>query len=312
MIFEGAEKMKNSRARKQVPLMAMALLWVLIPSASAVTFETHYIGGDAPANSAGGGNLPEIVNAAARIWESAYSDPLVIHLYYGWADVGDAGTHMLQQSDFLDREISGMILFDNSGAVQFYLDPTPNSNEEYRRRTEEYQDLGGGFINVARLFSSPVNEASGRVDLLSVALHEIGHALGLSSGNTRFLRQSADGLLVLSSAPGTVIPLACNNSGVVPHFDPQEVLYGPVMSGTNGDERRIPSELDVLANAQVSGFTIAALDPWQASLGTLSKTRALAGARTGGTDSRARPGNRAAVHSVSTAPLQPRLSGASQ
>jgi len=304
--------MKHPKACMTISLMALALLWICVPSASAVTFETHFVGGAAPANSTGGGSLTEIVNAAARIWESAYSDPLVVRLYYGWAQVGDAGNHTLQQSDFFDREISGMILFDNSGAVQFYLDPTPDSNEEYRRRTEEYQDLGGGPVNVARLFSSPTNEAAGRVDLLSIALHEIGHALGLSSANARFLSQSAGGVLIVSSSPGTIIPLASNNSGVVPHFDPQEVLYGSVMSGTNGDERRIPSQLDVLANAQVSGFTIAAMDPWQASLGTLPKTRVLAGARAGNPGFRTRPGNRAAVHSVSTASAAPRLSRASQ
>jgi hypothetical protein len=109
-----------------------------------------------------------------------------------------------------NREITGIILFDNSGSVKFYLDPTPESNEEYRRRTEEYQDLGGGMINVARLYSAPTGEAAGHTDLLSVALHEIGHALGMSAANLSFIQNAQRGTIRISDAlpsAGTIIPL---------------------------------------------------------------------------------------------------------
>jgi len=61
------------------------------------------------------------------------------------------------------------------------------------------------------------------------------------------------------------VPLAYNNSGIVPHFDVNEIAYGSVMSGINGDERRLPSELDIVTDAQVSGFTILGLNPQQTS-----------------------------------------------
>ena len=265
---------------KPISLLAAMLLCFLAPAASAITIDTHFIGGTPPAHSAGSGDLTQIVKAAARLWEAAYSDPLVITIYYGWGDIGDAGTHTLQYSDDQGREISGAILFDNSDSVSFYLDPTPESDEEYRRRKDEYQDLGGGFVNVARVFSSPAGDAAGHLDLLSVALHEIGHAAGMSGANTRFLDQSAGGYLLIGESypfAGTAIPLAFNNSGIVPHFDAEEVVYGSVMSGLNGDERRFPSELDILANAQVSGFKIATLNPPQASGQGFSRLREAAG-----------------------------------
>lgn len=266
--------------RKLIPCLAVMLLLAMASGASAVTIETHFIGGRGPSNAVGGGNLNDIVRAAAHMWEAAYADPVTLTIYYGWGPSTDAGTHtLLTQGYSPNREVSGLIIFDNSGSTRFYLDPTPYTNEEYRGRTDEYQDLGGGLMNVARIFRTPTDEAAANLDLFSVALHEIGHALGMSTANLSFTNQCARGLLIISRRlpfSGAEIPISYNNFGIVSHFDALEITYGSVMTGINAGERRVLSGLDIIANAQLSGFTIANLNvqqPYPADVLSETNTR---------------------------------------
>jgi hypothetical protein len=258
------EKAMNRNCRKFAVLVAV-FIFLSVSESSALTIVTRFIGGTPPANTSGSGNLTDIVNAAACMWESVYADPVTVILDYGWASIPDAGNHIaLGFNEEGNQEIVGMLLFNNNGATPFYLDPTPDLNEEYQQSDEEFQDFGGGLINVARIFRQPTGEAAGYVDLLSVALHEIGHAMGMSVGNYSFALQSTGGTILFSDRlpfAGTMAPLASNSTGFIPHFDVLQVAYGCLMSGINADERRLPSELDIVANAQISGYTILSLTP---------------------------------------------------
>jgi len=73
----------------------------------------------------------------------------------------------------------------------------------------------------------------------SVAMHEIGHALGISNGNFSFNMQSQNGYIdILAPLPyaGTRLPLEINNFGITSHLATNRTAaaWGAVMAGSAG------------------------------------------------------------------------------
>jgi hypothetical protein len=243
-----------------VLVSAFAFLAGVQPT-SSLTIIRDFIGGSPGTNDIGSGNLVAIFNAAADIWELAIQDDHVLTLHYGWAPVG-GGQHTLNaQGGTPNRETEGTILFNNddvAGHYHYYLDPTPGLNEEYSSYSEAVVDLGGGTVNATRVF----RDGPGLFDLLTTALHEIGHALGMSTANASFIAESADcDIDVTAPSPfaGTTIPLQTNLFGVTSHID--YVADRVLMAGSFApSERGMPSALDIVAVAQLSQFRRLNLD----------------------------------------------------
>ena len=246
-------------------LLAAAFLAALlnVSTAPAVRIETRYIeageripsvgiAGERPASAVGGGDLATIVRAAADVWESLIADEHTLTLSFGWYDttgVSNSAFHAPGQSGGTpQRQITGSLAFNNADdAYAMFLDPTPHVGEEFALIERAFGDYGSGPIEDTRRFGALSDDARGRNDLFTAALHEIGHALGLTRLNSLMIdRLDGDIDVTLPGFSGTEIPLEANHLAT-----PSALLSAqPRRIG----ERRGVTQLDLLAVCQVSAF----------------------------------------------------------
>jgi hypothetical protein len=255
----------------RLPLGALllAVLLVVAPSARGLTIVTNYIppGEQIPgvgvatapaANVRGGGTLQTVFRAAADAWERAIRDEFTLTVNYGWiptAAISATAYHQgLTVGGTPSRETAGSIVFNGSPARPFFLDPTPYEHEEFGPMTVAASDLGGGPINIRREYLPANAMTTGAIDLLSTAVHELGHALGLA-GWPFFTAETGDGDIDVTIAPyaGMQIPVSSTHLNVI----------GPAMSSTGRPigYRRAITDLDLIAVSAISQFEQFVLSP---------------------------------------------------
>jgi hypothetical protein len=240
-----------------------------MPTARALTIIDRFVptgedltgiglAGEPPQTAIGAGSLQTVFRAAANYWERVIRDDFTVTVHFGWyptAPITPIAFHQgIAEAGTPERQVEGSIAFSNDGLFPFYLDPSPADNAEFGPQVTASANLGGGPINVLRELAPLDAEVVGSIDMLSTAIHELGHALGLV-GWPFFNNEALDGAIDLTMAgfEGTAIPLVGTHLNVV----------GPATSGFSRPlgSRRLISDLDVLAISQVSLFTNYLLPP---------------------------------------------------
>jgi len=259
--------METQKRRGMAALSLLLVGALFAQSASAVTINITFrsagqnfsLGTPNPAtsagNTAGGGTLQNVMAEAASWWEGLILDVGLYNVDFGWVGLLGANLAVATQFNVPQPGTGGTIRFDSRLSTLWFADNTPGLNEEYSTLTQFSQDLGAGAVNVGRVYTGASGAAAGRIDLLSVAKHEIGHLLGVA--NTAFGTFTIPNLVLTTgpAAAGSSVPTTSAGGG---HINLSNALMFPSI-GTG--IRRDGSDVDIGAVCTVNGFQCAAAQP---------------------------------------------------
>jgi hypothetical protein len=180
--------------------------------------------------------LLNLMDAAAGYWESAINDPGFMNIGVGY--FGSGSQSNILGVAFPPASFPGLGFIGMASPVlaPWFIDPTPADSSEYATQTLSFANLGGGLLNTGVGFGG----GPAGYDMLSVAIHEIGHVLA------GFFDPSTFDLLIENPLPyaGTLLP-----------YSAAHLLLPEAAMFTFVGGRKLISDADVLFVAQGRGFT---------------------------------------------------------
>lgn len=235
-----------------------------------------------------------VIQSAADYWEEVFAGSnsglswatngnLTQNITVGWGAQGGMTLASGGTSWFSSGEWgSGSLTWDNDGTSQFFVDTTPLDSVEWNQYSARDLNLGGTNINVERTFyDAPAGVTRDNADMLTVAVHEIGHALGFLGSYPLYgpTDLGNDGDLDITSGPfnGAEIPYIGGHTDVsIPlpgtgdfPFDPspgmfvgQDPNFNPnvMADGITQGTRRLLTEADIAIVAEFLDFDMATVN----------------------------------------------------
>ena len=254
-----------------------------------------------PSDMVGRGNLQDNMKAAAESWEEIFKNvggKWNVRIDYGWCipanDNAYARVSLTKEArqnngvNGVSRNVEGRVCFiprpvrngDNQAVGDgaepiplgarhpLFADPTPRDSDEYKVFTA-YTD-SDTRLNTGRVYSGASDESvRNAIDLYSLAMHEIGHVLGIDAMYSQYVAQERPGDLantfkvnVTRSRPhaGYVIPIVfgphiCDGFNPCRYVDPDGYRMTPNVLMTVDPipgERVLISGVDALLIAQLN------------------------------------------------------------
>ncbi len=284
--------MKASRFRAILGTSLMAIVAnLLLPSALIyeaqavniiLNFESGKSDDAADAFDPNGVALQEMFEIAESFYQDVFEDSYDLTINYWYDTLSDAdgtlGLHsLLKQSD--GREVKAKIRIDSTDGGSprnWFVDSTPDDHSEFSLTQQFFENLSSteqtdffnfssagnipgkfevGYLGSAA--SSTSTAASGH-DMLSVVLHEVGHALGMASANKSTKNETDDGDYDFNSDfifGQTLAVETANDSGDdnedISHL---EIVRAMMTPGISMGMRMLPSHTDLFAMAAAHSY----------------------------------------------------------
>jgi hypothetical protein len=187
------------------------------------------------------------LTADARLTPDSLA-PIVAEAVRRWAGTGLTATQMAELNGvrYVVQDLPGSYLGQtalhgdtvtidvDAAGYGWYIDPTPADDSEFASHAAD-----------TRLYADAIDVAAGRMDLLTVVMHELGHVLGLDSA---FTPADQDGVMFGYLTPGErLLPAAADvvaiPATVMSESPPQSTnrFSVPVVLGHDASERVAPA-----------------------------------------------------------------------
>ena len=238
-----------------------------------IVLEYNSAASDNPAYDPDGSRLASVLESAAALYEDIIEDVHTLTIRYWWEDLpsGVLGVHQ-GTSHNGQRELRANLRFDTTEPDgddrRWFIDPSPQINSEFNMQQTVVGDLTDpskafrgdppdqfevGYRGTA-LSSAPSSARNG-FDLLTVALHEIGHGLGVpapSSADDETDDGDWDTPPQLLGGTSIGIRTAGDSDQGPFHTKAGSSLMSPSVSK---GLRKLPSATDIFAMASTANWT---------------------------------------------------------
>jgi hypothetical protein len=205
-----------------------------------------------------GYQVQNIELAAISLWQQQLHSTTPIDLTF---EIKNLPTGHLAEGSITSYNPNGtpktatITIDDDANGVGWFIDTTPQDNSEFTG-TDNY------------LQATPNSAASGKYDLLTAILHEMGHTLGIINGYSEFNKHIKNGIFTTNTLTTKLTPDGS-------HLDSTLYPYDLMNTSLKPGVRKLPSTMDwAIINAINSGVAngvsgVATVNPAHLTAGAL-------------------------------------------